>query len=425
MNRLAIFLICALLFTACSQKREATPEPSAEKYVIHTVRWPGETLGIISAWYTLSSSNWQEIARANPGLQVKNIRVGDTINIPEQMARRRDPMSEEFLVSVGTVPMKRDSKGITASVTEEPAVREDVQVVELSPADGPADLNSQLWLAVTFSDAPKVKSLLEQGADANFRQTNRAMLAWAAQNGSVDVAEALLAAKAKIDELDGVDHTALMRAADTNQQEMVETLIKAGANPSIKGPNGDTALSLAISSGYTGIVRALIKGGADVNVTTDDGGSLALTAAQYGYSEIITVLGEAKANLNVSNIVYTPLSYAIEQSNKELVATLLVAGADPNAKPKTGRVPLVMAMDNMEIFELLLDAKADPNLSDSSGETPLMAAVLNGYADRIERLIKAGADLNAKTESGSTALTYAENMYKTDIVELLKKNGAM
>lgn len=88
--------------TACFEKK-AQPAPSYSSgdvqpaYYPHIVRFSGETLGIISGWYTGTSKNWERIAAANPGLQPERINIGQQINIPSDILMRDQPLSEEYV----------------------------------------------------------------------------------------------------------------------------------------------------------------------------------------------------------------------------------------------------------------------------------------------------------------------------------------
>ena len=69
------------------------PKPESHPYV-HEVRRSGETLISIAKWYTGSRDNWITIAKANPYLNPNRIFIGDNILIPENLLKRRDPMSK-------------------------------------------------------------------------------------------------------------------------------------------------------------------------------------------------------------------------------------------------------------------------------------------------------------------------------------------
>ena len=426
MLRIIVLSLLTLFIVSCTANRQSAPTPPAQQYVQHTVRWPGETLGIIASWYTGTSGNWPLLANANPNLKVTSIRIGDTVQIPDSLVKRSAALTAEFVAEQSAMSNTQVAAE-TAAMNDSVAANEaGLQVITI-PDELPAEevgVNTKLFQAVMFSDVAEVKSLLGSGADANHQESNRPMLAWAAQNGSVELVEALLAGKADINAKDGIGHTALMRAADMDKANVAQKLIEAKADLNATATNGNTALMMAVESGYKDVVKTLVEGGADPNITTADGNSVALMAAQGGYLELIPILGNAKADLNRSNLVYTPLSYAIEQGNKELVEVLLQAGADPNAKPKTDRAPLILAFDYPEIFSRLIEAKADPNVTNSVGQTALMVAVEGDSVERIEALIKAGANPNAKDSNGATALAQAQAMSKTEIAELLKKSGA-
>ena len=58
----------------------------------HEVRNRRETLFSIAEWYTGSGNNWRHLIDANPGIDPRKIRIGDTILIPENLLKTRDPM---------------------------------------------------------------------------------------------------------------------------------------------------------------------------------------------------------------------------------------------------------------------------------------------------------------------------------------------
>ena len=89
--------------------------------------------------------------------------------------------------------------------------------------------------------------------------------------------------------------------------------------------------------------------------------------------------------------------------------------------------PLGYAVEsgNMEIVQLLVEAKADVNAKDVAEETPLHYAAQAGKIKLVQFLIEAGADVNAKAERGRTLLHFVLDVdrrrYKLfkDVAELL------
>ncbi len=63
----------------------------------HKVKWQRETLFSIALWYTGSGENWKHLAEANPTINPQRIHIGDTIQIPEDLLKKRQAMPAEFL----------------------------------------------------------------------------------------------------------------------------------------------------------------------------------------------------------------------------------------------------------------------------------------------------------------------------------------
>ncbi|MFA5106684.1 MAG: ankyrin repeat domain-containing protein [Candidatus Micrarchaeia archaeon] len=120
---------------------------------------------------------------------------------------------------------------------------------------------------------------------------------------------------------------------------------------------------------------------------------------------------------------------AARAGDLEGVKAALKAGADVNAKNKTGYTALIWASScwgHTAIVEALIVAGADVNAKNENGYTALILAAYWGHTATVKLLIKAGADVNAKNECGETALMKAKRRgyLVTDIVALLRKAGA-
>ena len=81
--------------------------PEESPYLVHTVRWPNETLSLIAKWYTGRTENWRTIADANPELDPRRIRLGKEIKIPAELLKTILPMPREFVQGNGSKPTKR------------------------------------------------------------------------------------------------------------------------------------------------------------------------------------------------------------------------------------------------------------------------------------------------------------------------------
>jgi hypothetical protein len=66
------------------------------KYYEHRIRWSGETLSMISKWYTGRYNNWKILVNHNPEINPKRIRLGQKIYIPNNILKTRKPLPQKF-----------------------------------------------------------------------------------------------------------------------------------------------------------------------------------------------------------------------------------------------------------------------------------------------------------------------------------------
>jgi LysM repeat protein len=83
------------------------PAPQKPTYYKHKVRYPGETLSIISEWYTGDAENWRALAKANKKLNPNHISIGTKIRIPKKLLRTTKRMPRDF---VEVVEMRQKTK---------------------------------------------------------------------------------------------------------------------------------------------------------------------------------------------------------------------------------------------------------------------------------------------------------------------------
>ena len=98
-------------------------------------------------------------------------------------------------------------------------------------------------------------------------------------------------------------------------------------------PVPGTPLTIAIKSGQrAAAIDMIAKKSADVNAAEADGSTPLLWAANLNDTDLVARLLKAGANPNVRNqLGSTPLAEAAFNANTELIKALLDAGADPNA----------------------------------------------------------------------------------------------
>jgi hypothetical protein len=101
-------------------KVKAEPKPQ-ETHIAHTVKWSGETLSIISLWYTGDQGNWKVIAQMNPKLNPNRIYVGNEILIPAVLLKTHNSLPKEYVDRFYSKAKKEKPKPIlhTGQIQEE------------------------------------------------------------------------------------------------------------------------------------------------------------------------------------------------------------------------------------------------------------------------------------------------------------------
>jgi ankyrin repeat protein len=157
--------------------------------------------------------------------------------------------------------------------------------------------------------------------------------------------------------------TPLMYAAKLEKNDLAQALIAAGAKVNVTDRVGDSALMHAVMKGNKDIAQMLIAAGADVTAKNKDGLSVFRAAIDNGDKEIVQMLIDTKkVNLeerSPGRMAYTPLMLAVtsHESNypvEKIVETLINAGADVNAK--NGHQTAVDLAKNDEIKAILRKA---------------------------------------------------------------------
>lgn len=106
-------------------------------------------------------------------------------------------------------------------------------------------------------------------------------------------------------------------------------------------------------------------------------------------------------------------SWACKTGDMKGVTEAVNAGEDVNQVDGTvnGRTPLHYAADfgQVEVISFLIAKGAKVDAADRFGITPLLAAVYEGHAEAVAALISAGADKSITGPDGKTALEAAES----------------
>ena len=290
-----------------------------------------------------------------------------------------------------------------------------------------ADLGEQLMAAVEQGDDEQARTLLEYGANPNFRDAGTGLTALhaAAGRGDTVLVRLLLEAGADVFTVDSRGGaTPLHKAVQGGSLDTVRLLVDAGAF--IDAPaatTGHTPLTEAFWYKWPGIVGYLLDRNASLNLVTHYGFSMrehvdyALGVNQIGGDSLRAAdeLWQARADADARAADGHALMAAVVADDMGRAKELLAAGADVDARfPVVNgfndwHTPLLVAArdGHTEMVSLLLAAGADVNSTEPTfGASPLHKAVYNGHADITGILVRVpGVDLDYQgITNGYTAL---------------------
>ena len=214
----------------------------------------------------------------------------------------------------------------------------------------------------------------------------------------------------------------------TSSVAKVTTCLQAGVDPKAKDRRGETPLHHAsMSTDNPAIIAKLVKAGASLSARDDSGRTPLHLAAQRHRHPHTTAKATSPGEIPRGIKAATRAANA----NPQVVAELLRAGANANARDKRSRTPLHAAAaysSDPAVIVTLLEAGADIHARDQDGRTPLHAA--GGYSHTpaiIAVLVKSGADPEARDQYGDTPVHWAawtESSVNAEGITALVQAGA-
>ena len=271
---------------------------------------------------------------------------------------------------------------------------------------------SYLGCAVSYNNEELIESLLAAGADPNLRMSeDMSALDVAALQGTAKTLKRLLAAGAKANSYNSDGFSALTYALLAGRNDVAPILIEAGALDGGVPENAFSPITAACRHNMVALVRFFISQGLSVNAESS-----------YPMEETDPNTGKVTKRI----IKLCPLFMAIAGGNRELVKTLLTAGANPNGGAGFEEPPFFLAMKGKhhEIAAMLLAVGASPDAADAKGTTVLMEVVKRCSPQAVEICLKSATKLDARNSEGHFALGIAAARGELEIVRMLLDAGA-
>jgi ankyrin repeat protein len=235
-------------------------------------------------------------------------------------------------------------------------------------------------------------------------------LVFAAREGDIESARALVEAGADVNLTTEYSWTPLLTAVNNRNYQLAAYLLENGADPNLANNGGWTPLYLAtdnrnIEGGdypvpladmdHLALIEMLLEKGADPNAAIRENTlTRTIFTMQWFYEDGAT-----------------PFIRAAQSSDTALMTLLLKYGADPLRKTAHGDTALTASAGigwvdgvtyerspaaNVEAIRMLLDLGLDPNDANAEGRTPLMGAAAKGRSEVVQMLVDAGAELDRR-----------------------------
>lgn len=379
---------------------------------------------------------------------VRNVDAGDELGVTALMlaAQLKSAVVVKQLLKAGASVNVTANNGRTA-LDSAPRDSDVFALLRQQGGESGVELRKQ--------DTPDVVEQLTALTEHNPALKGWPVLNIAAWQGRIDDLSVLLTKGADINARDLNGYTALMRAVAQGNTEVVAWLLDAGADPQLKAEDGQSALNIAMASNQQDIALVLFKHeepGLDAQtrgtwllralaqeqftlaryiIQAELSAPLAsqalLMAVTKAPQDLLADLLAAKAEVNAKNAQgQTLLGLAIARADAQVITLLLNGGANPNGPDRNGNTPLCVAakLGSRVSIDMLLQAGASPDIANSEGNTPLMLAILTGHTDSALRLLSSGADVTLRNQNTLTALMLAAMQGQSALINPLVEAGA-
>ncbi len=237
---------------------------------------------------------------------------------------------------------------------------------------GPPDAKAPLAMAARNGDLSMARLLVSHGADATHHEgSGDSPLHCAAMRGHVKMAKYLAELGASVNPIWEGGEGPLHAAAGNGHFPMVEWLLERGAGIDYETQFGGTPLQAAARGGHGAVMVLLVLKGASLTAGREDQ-DLLTDAVRIGDRGLVELLIARGAQLDGRGKLTTPVYAAVEDEQRDILVSLLLHGASPDARSYYGDAALHEAAErgDEDFVGILLWRGADPNITDSQGRKP-------------------------------------------------------
>lgn len=126
---------------------------------------------------------------------------------------------------------------------------------------------------------------------------------------------------------------------------------------------------------------------------------------------------------NSSNLLHAAISY----KKPKIALDLISRGINVNQQGNKGMTPLQYAIEHNqpELVHAIINAGGEVNIRDSYGNNALWTAVFNarGNYELVKLILENGGDAFTKNKAGRSPLDFANQIGNNDLVKLLNSNN--